>query len=311
MQIHFDSIYKGKVRDCYQFGEQYLLIVVSDRISAFDHILPRNIPQKGAVLNLIAAHFLAATRDIVPNWLLATPEAHTAVGYQCEPIRVEMVVRGYLAGHALREYERGERMLCGVTLPEGMRPYERFAQPIITPSTKAIEGHDEDISREALLERGFVSEADYTQMEQYALALFERGTTMAAERGLILVDTKYEFGKRGGEVVLIDEIHTPDSSRYFEANTYPTHFEQGETPPQLSKEFVREWLMANGFQGKEGEMTPTMPDEFVTEISNRYIALYERITGKNFAAQVQQHATNNEVSPTEAYMRALLEKGKV
>jgi phosphoribosylaminoimidazole-succinocarboxamide synthase len=257
-------------------------MVASDRISAFDHILPKGIPHKGQVLNQVATMFLEATKDIVPNWLIGTPDPSVAVGYACEPIRVEMVIRGYLAGHSAREYKAGKRVLCGVTLPEGMKENDRFPEPIITPATKAEEGHDEDISREDILAKGIVSEAIYIQMENYTRALFQRGTEMAAERGLILVDTKYEFGMRNGEVILIDEIHTPDSSRYFYADGYQERQDKNEPQKQLSKEFVRQWLIENGFQGLEGQQMPIMPDDFVKTVTERYIELYERITGKQF-----------------------------
>jgi phosphoribosylaminoimidazole-succinocarboxamide synthase len=275
------AFYRGKVRDVYTVGDR-LIMVASDRISAFDHILPRPIPYKGAVLNQIATYFLNATRDICPNWLLATPDPNVAIGVRCEPVRVEMVIRGYLAGHAARTYASGERVLCGVTMPEGMKENDRFPEPIITPTTKADEGHDEDISREAILAQGLVSREDYEVMEKYTRALFQRGTEMAAQQGLILVDTKYEFGKHNGEIVLMDEIHTPDSSRYFHAEGYDDRQQKGERQQQLSKEFVREWLMANGFQGKDGQQMPVMPDAFVNEITDRYIELYELVTGKEF-----------------------------
>lgn len=275
------AFYRGKVRDVYSVGNR-LIMVASDRISAFDHILPRAIPFKGAVLNQMAAYFLNATRDICPNWLISSPDPNVAIGHRCEPVRVEMVIRGYLAGHAARTYAAGLRELCGVELPEGMKENDRFSEPIITPTTKAEEGHDEDISRAEILARGLVSEEDYVQMEAYTRALFQRGTDMAAAQGLILVDTKYEFGKLDGKVVLMDEIHTPDSSRYFYAEGYAERQASGERQKQLSKEFVREWLMANGFQGKEGQQMPVMPDEFVNEISERYIELYEKVTGRAF-----------------------------
>lgn len=275
------AFYRGKVRDVYSVGNR-LIMVASDRISAFDHILPRAIPFKGAVLNQMAAYFLNATRDICPNWLISSPDPNVAIGHRCEPVRVEMVIRGYLAGHAARTYAAGLRELCGVELPEGMKENDRFHEPIITPTTKAEEGHDEDISRAEILARGLVSEEDYVQMEAYTRALFQRGTEMAAAQGLILVDTKYEFGKLDGKVVLMDEIHTPDSSRYFYAEGYAERQARGERQKQLSKEFVREWLMANGFQGKEGQQMPVMPDEFVNEISERYIELYEKVTGRAF-----------------------------
>lgn len=275
------AFYRGKVRDVYTVGD-LLVMVASDRISAFDHILPRPIPYKGAVLNQIAAHFLSATRDICPNWLISTPDPNVAVGHRCEPVRVEMVIRGYLAGHAARIYASGLRELCGVRLPDGLRENDPFPEPIITPTTKADEGHDEDISREEILKRGLVKKEDYEQMETYTRALFRRGTEMAAAQGLILVDTKYELGKKDGQIVLMDEIHTPDSSRYFYADGYAERQAKGEKQRQLSKEFVREWLIANGFQGKKGQKMPVMPDEFIHEISDRYIELFEKVTGKKF-----------------------------
>lgn len=283
--FHFPGqikVYKGKVRDVYTLDNDILVMVASDRISAFDHILPKGIPHKGQVLNQVATLFLEATRDIVPNWLVGTPDPCVAVGYACDPVRVEMVIRGYLAGHAAREYKAGKRLLCGVSLPEGMKENDRFTEPIITPSIKAEEGHDEDISREEILSKGVVPEEVYVQMEKYTHALFQRGTEMAAARGLILVDTKYEFGIRNGEVILIDEIHTPDSSRYFYADGYQERQERGEEQKQLSKEFVRQWLIENGFQGLEGQQIPVMPNEFVETITERYVELYERITGKTF-----------------------------
>lgn len=275
------EVYHGKVRDVYTIGNK-LVVVASDRISAFDHILPKPIPHKGAVLNQIAAHFLNATRHLVPNWLLATPHANVSIGIRCEPVRVEMVIRGYLAGHAAREYAAGKRILCGVQMPDGLKENDPFPTPIITPSTKAIEGHDEDISREDILKRGIVSEEVYTTMEKYTRDLFAFGQKMANERGLILVDTKYEFGVANGQVMLIDEIHTPDSSRYFYLKGYEERQAKGEPQQQLSKEFVRQWLIENGFQGKDGQKMPEMPDLFVETVSHRYIELYEKITGKNF-----------------------------
>lgn len=275
------AFYRGKVRDVYSIGDK-LLMVASDRISAFDHILPAPIPHKGAVLNQIAAYFLNATRDICPNWLISTPDPNVAFGHRCEPQRVEMVIRGYLAGHAARSYAQGERVLCGVDMPAGMRENDRFPEPIITPTTKADEGHDADISREEILAQGIVKREHYEQMEAYTRALFQRGTEMAAKQGLILVDTKYEFGILNGAIVLMDEIHTPDSSRYFYAEGYAERQEKGEKQKQLSKEFVREWLMANGFQGKEGQQMPIMPEAFIQEITNRYVELYEKVTGKDF-----------------------------
>lgn len=275
------GFYKGKVRDVYSF-DQELVVVASDRISAFDVVLPRAIPFKGQVLNQIAAGFLKATTDIVPNWVTATPDPNVTIGKRCEPFKVEMVIRGYLAGHAAREYKAGKRMLCGVEMPEGLRENDPFPTPIITPTTKASEGHDEDISREAILANGIVSEADYLILEKYTRALFQRGQEMAKAKGLILVDTKYEFGKFGDQILLIDEIHTPDSSRYFYADSYEENQEKGIPQKQLSKEFVRQWLIANGFQGKDGQTVPEMSDEIVESISDRYIELFEKITGEKF-----------------------------
>lgn len=275
------AFYRGKVRDVYTLGDR-LVIVATDRISAFDCILPRPIPYKGAVLNQLAAYFLEATRDICPNWLISTPDPNVSIGYCCEPLRVEMVIRGYLAGHAARQYAAGHRTLCGVPLPDGLREGDPFPEPIITPTTKAAAGHDEDISREEILRRSIVAPDDYAQMEAHTRALFQRGTEMAAQRGLILVDTKYEFGKWDGQLMLMDEVHTPDSSRYFYADGYAERQARGERQQQLSKEFVREWLMAHGFQGKEGQQMPDMPDAFVREVSERYIELYERMTGRTF-----------------------------
>lgn len=276
------AVYKGKVRDVYTLDNGLVVMVASDRISAFDHILPKGIPYKGQVLNQVATLFLEATKDIVPNWLIATPDPSVAVGLMCEPIRIEMVIRGYLAGHSAREYKAGKRTLCGVTLPEGMKENDKFPTPIITPASKAEEGHDEDISREEIIARGILSEEIYSQLEEYTYKLFSRGTEIAAKQGLILVDTKYEFGIRDGKVYLIDEIHTPDSSRYFYKEGYEERQANGEAQKQLSKEFVREWLMENGFQGLEGQTMPVMPDEFVKTVTDRYIELYERITGKAF-----------------------------
>ena len=276
------SVYHGKVREVYNIDDDILVMIASDRISAFDVILPKGIPYKGQVLNQIAAKFLDATADIVPNWKLATPDPMVTVGLKCEGFRVEMIIRGYLTGSAWREYQAGCRELCGVKLPDGMRENERFPEPIITPTTKADEGHDENISREEILAQGIVSKEDYEVMEQYTRALFARGTEMAAEKGLILVDTKYEFGKRDGKVYLIDEIHTPDSSRYFYAEGYQERFEKGEPQKQLSKEFVRQWLIENNFMGKPGQVVPEMTDEYCESVSQRYIELYEHITGETF-----------------------------
>ena len=277
------SLYVGKVRDVYDIDDKYLVMVVTDRISAFDVVLPEGIPYKGQVLNQIAAKFLDATSDICPNWKIASPDPMVTVGYKCETFPVEMIVRGYLTGSSWRDYKAGAREICGVKLPEGMREHERFPQPIITPTTKAeIGAHDQNISKEEIIARGLVSKEDYEVLERYALALFERGSQMAAERGLILVDTKYEFGKRDGEITLIDEIHTPDSSRYFYAAGYEERFARGEQQRQLSKEFVREWLMANGFQGQDGQKVPEMTPEIVSSITERYIELYENIVGEKF-----------------------------
>ncbi len=279
---HQTNVYNGKVRDVYFLEDDYLVIVASDRISAFDYILPKGIPFKGQVLNQLAEKFLKATEDIVPNWLLDTPDPSVAVGHHCEPFKVEMVIRGYLAGHSAREYKAGKRLLCGVTLPEGMKENDQFPSPIITPATKAEEGHDEDISREDIIKQGIVSAEDYEQLEKYTYALFERGTQLAAEKGLILVDTKYEFGKKDGKIYLIDEIHTPDSSRYFYADGYAERQAKGEPQKQLSKEFVRQWLIEHNFQGLDGQTMPDMPDDFVQLVSERYIELYEKITGEKF-----------------------------
>ncbi len=276
------SVYHGKVRDVYDINGDILVMVASDRISAFDVVLPKGIPFKGQVLNQIAAKFLDATADIVPNWKLATPDPMVTVGLKCEGFRVEMIIRGYLTGSAWREYQAGCREICGVKLPDGMRENQRFPEPIITPTTKADAGHDENISREEIIAQGIVDEADYILMEQYTRALFARGSQMAAEKGLILVDTKYEFGKRDGKVYLIDEIHTPDSSRYFYADGYQERFEKGEPQRQLSKEFVRQWLIEHDFMGKAGQQVPEMTDQFCQSVSQRYIELYEHITGETF-----------------------------
>ena len=276
------SKYTGKVRDVYGIGPDYLLMVVTDRISAFDVVLPEGIPYKGQVLNQIASRFLDATADILPNWKVATPDPMATIGLRCEPFKVEMVIRGYLTGHAWREYKAGKRSLCGVPLPEGMVENQRFPEPIITPTTKAAEGHDEDISKEEIIARGIVSREDYEQLEAYTRALFARGTEIATGKGLILVDTKYEFGKRDGRIILMDEIHTPDSSRYFYAEGYEERLSKGERQKQLSKEFVREWLMAGGFQGQAGQKVPEMTPEVVKGITDRYIELYEHITGEAF-----------------------------
>ncbi|MFZ9956366.1 MAG: phosphoribosylaminoimidazolesuccinocarboxamide synthase [Flavobacteriales bacterium] len=279
------AVYKGKVRDVYSIGD-VLVMVASDRISAFDVVLPKGIPYKGQVLNQIAQHFLNATADIVPNWLLASPDPQVSVGKRCEPFKVEMVIRGYLSGHAARTYKSGIRTLCGVTMPEGLKENDKFPEPIITPTTKASEGHDEDISREEILKQGIVAEVDYIQLEKYTRALFQRGQEMAADKGLILVDTKYEFGKDAdGKIILIDEIHTPDSSRYFYADGYAERQAKGEEQKQLSKEFVRQWLIANNFQGKDGQTIPEMTEDFISMVSERYIELFENITGKKFVKE--------------------------
>ena len=286
--------YVGKVRDVYDLGE-YLMMVVTDRVSAFDVVLPEGIPFKGQILNQIAAKFLDATADILPNWKIAVPDPMVTIGHRCEPFKVEMVIRGYLTGHAWREYRDGKRSLCGVPLPEGMVENQKFPEPIITPTTKASEGHDEDISKEEIIASGLVGREDYEQLEKYTLALFQRGTEIAAKQGLILVDTKYEFGKKDGKIYLMDEIHTPDSSRYFYLEGYEERQARGERQKQLSKEFVREWLMAGGFQGKEGQKVPEMTPEIVNGITDRYIELYEHITGEKFvktdysADLIEQH----------------------
>ena len=276
------SKYTGKVRDVYSIGDDYLVMVATDRISAFDVVLPEGIPFKGQVLNQIASRFLDATTDILPNWKVAEVDPMATLGLRCEPFKVEMVIRGYLTGHAWREYKAGKRTLCGVPLPEGMVENQKFPEPIITPTTKAAEGHDEDISKEEIIAQGIVGKEDYEQLEAYTRALFQRGTEMAAEKGLILVDTKYEFGKRDGKILLMDEIHTPDSSRHFYAEGYEERLARGEHQKQLSKEFVREWLMANGFQGREGQKVPDMTPDVVAGITDRYIELYEHITGVPF-----------------------------
>jgi phosphoribosylaminoimidazole-succinocarboxamide synthase len=276
------SKYKGKVRDVYTLDNNLLVMIATDRISAFDVVLPKGIPYKGQVLNQIAAKFLEATSDILPNWVSAVPDPVVTAGIACEPFKVEMVIRGYLSGHAAREYALGKRSVCGVKMPEGMKENDKFPEPLLTPTTKAAVGHDEDISRDEILKQGLVSEADYVQLEQYTRALFQRGTEMAAARGLILVDTKYEFGKANGVIYLIDEIHTPDSSRYFYSEGYATRQQKGEAQRQLSKEFVRQWLIENGFQGKEGQKVPDMTPEIIHSISERYVELYEKITGETF-----------------------------
>lgn len=276
------NVYHGKVRDVYSIGEDILVMIATDRISAFDVVLPKGIPYKGQVLNQIAAKFLDATADIVPNWKLATPDPMVTVGLRCEPYKVEMVIRGYLTGSAWREYKAGNRTLCGITLPDGMRENQKFETPIITPTTKADEGHDENISKEEIIAQGLVSKNEYEQLEKYTYALFQRGTEIAAEKGLILVDTKYEFGKKDGKIYLIDEIHTPDSSRYFISSSYKELFYDGKEQRQLSKEFVRKWLMDNGFQGKDEQKIPEMTDEYCNSVSDRYIELYESVVGEKF-----------------------------
>lgn len=293
------SVYKGKVREVYNINDEQLVMIATDRLSAFDVIMPKGIPYKGQILNQIATKMMADTEDLVPNWLTATPDPNVAVGYLCEPFKVEMVIRGYMSGHAAREYKSGKRMLCGVSMPEGMKENDAFPEPIITPATKAEQGnHDEDISRENILKRGIVSEEDYLILEDYTRKLFKRGTEIAASRGLILVDTKYEFGKtKDGKIVLIDEIHTPDSSRYFYASGYEERQAKGEPQKQLSKEFVRQWLISNGFQGLEGQSVPFMSDEYVETVSDRYIELYENITGEKFikgdVSNIQQRIEAN------------------
>ncbi len=286
--------YTGKVRDVYDISGKYLVMVATDRISAFDVVLPEGIPFKGQVLNQIAAKFLDATSDILPNWKIAVPDPMVTVGHKCEPFKVEMVIRGYLSGHAWREYKAGRRTICGVEMPEGMVENQKFPEPIITPTSKAAAGHDEDISREQIIAQGIVSEEDYAQIEKYTRAIYKRGTEIAARMGLILVDTKYEFGKKDGKIYLMDEVHTPDSSRYFYADGYEERLSRGEKQRQLSKEFVREWLMANGFQGQNGQKVPEMTPEIVRSISDRYIELYENITGERFIP-AEDSATQDEI----------------
>lgn len=301
------NLYIGKVRDVYNIDDELLIMVTSDRISAFDVVLPRAIPYKGQVLNQIASKFLDDTSDIVPNWKIATPDPMVTVGRLCEPFKVEMVIRGYLSGHAWREYKAGKRSICGIPMPDGMKENDMFPNPIITPTTKASVGHDEDISKEEILKQGLVNQEDYEMLEKYTMAIFERGTKIANGMGLILVDTKYEFGKANGEIFLIDEIHTPDSSRYFYKEGYEERQSKGEPQKQLSKEFVREWLMANGFQGKEGQQVPVMDDEFVNLVSERYIELYENITGDKFeradVSNVPARVESNINKFLEAYYR--------
>jgi len=277
-----ESVYHGKVRDVYNIDDELLVMVASDRISAFDIVLPRAIPYKGQVLNQIASLFLDATTDIVPNWKVASPDPMVTIGHYCKPFPIEMIIRGYLTGSSWRTYKTGARAICGVPVADGLKEHERFPEPIVTPTTKATEGHDEDISEEEIIKQGIVTPEDYSKLKEYTIRLFERGTEIAAEKGLILVDTKYEFGKVGDQIYLIDEIHTPDSSRYFYADEYEERFAKGEQQKQLSKEFVREWLMENGFQGKEGQQMPEMTDDYVNSVSERYIELYEQVTGEKF-----------------------------
>jgi len=300
--LNQQDFYRGKVRDIYYFSD-LLVMVASDRISAFDVVLPKAIPFKGQVLNQIAAKFLKATSDIVPNWITSSPDPNVSVGLKCEPYAIEMVIRGYLAGHAWREYKAGKRMLCGVALPDGLKENDRLPSPIITPTTKAMEGHDEDISREDILAQGIVVESEYKQLETYTQALFARGTEMAATQGLILVDTKYEFGKLNGEIILIDEIHTPDSSRYFYKKGYEERQQSGEKQKQLSKEFVRQWLIENGFQGKEGQAIPEMTDEVVNSISERYIELFEKVTGESFHKDGNQNTLERIETNISTYLQ--------
>ena len=281
------AVYHGKVRDVYTISDKYLVMIASDRISAFDVVLPKAIPYKGQVLNQLASRMINATADILPNWILDTPDPNVSIGKKCEPFKVEMVIRGYLAGHAWREYNSGKRMLCGVKMPDGMKENEKFPSPLITPTTKASAGHDEDISREEIISRGIVPAKEYGELEKYTQAIFQRGSEMAAKRGLILVDTKYEFGKYDGEICLMDEIHTPDSSRYFYAEGYDERLKNGEQQKQLSKEFVRQWLIENNFQGKEGQTVPPMTDEWISRISDRYIELYEKMSGEKFIRPVE------------------------
>ncbi|MNQ48724.1 Phosphoribosylaminoimidazole-succinocarboxamide synthase [compost metagenome] len=295
------SVYRGKVREVYNINDELLVMVATDRLSAFDVVLPKGIPYKGQILNQIATRFMELTEDIVPNWLIATPDPNVAVGHLCDPFKVEMVIRGYVSGHAAREYTAGKRQICGVTMAEGLKENDKFPEPIITPTTKADNGsHDEDISREDILAKGIVTEEDYIVLEKYTRDLFQRGTEIAASRGLILVDTKYEFGKtKDGVIVLIDEIHTPDSSRYFYADGYQERQEKGEEQKQLSKEFVRRWLIENGFQGQEGQQIPNMSDEYIESVSERYIELYENILGEKFVkadiANIDERINNNVV----------------
>ena len=298
------SVYHGKVRDVYNINDELLVMIVSDRISAFDVVLPKGIPYKGQILNQIAAKFLDATADIVPNWKLASPDPMVTAGVACEGYPVEMIVRGYLCGSAWRAYQKGVRSICGVPIPDGMKENQKFPTPIITPTTKAEQGlHDEDITKEEILSKGLVSPEEYALLEKYTLALFQRGTEIAAQRGLILVDTKYEFGRRDGKIYLIDEIHTPDSSRYFYADGYQERFEKGEPQKQLSKEFVREWLMANGFQGQTGQQVPEMTEEIVNSISERYIELYENITGEKFVKEDMSNITERIFKNVSTFLK--------
>lgn len=298
------NVYKGKVRDVYTIRNKYLVMVASDRISAFDVVLPKGIPYKGQVLNQIAAYFLNATRDIVPNWLISSPHPSVSIGKMCQPFKVEMVIRGYLAGHAARTYNSGIRTLCGVTLPEGLKENDKLPEPIITPTTKASEGHDEDISKEEIIRQGIVSKEHYEELERYTKALYARGQEMANKMGLILVDTKYEFGLHDGKICLMDEIHTPDSSRYFYLDGYEERQKKGEEQKQLSKEFVRRWLIDNGFQGKEGQQIPDMNEAWINEISERYIELFEKVTGQSF----QKNAKPSDLSAIESAVNTELEK---
>ena len=297
------AVYHGKVRDVYTIDNGLLVMVASDRISAFDHILPQPIPYKGQVLNQVATHFLKATEDIVPNWLIGVPDPNVAVGHKCEPIRIEMVIRGYLTGHAWREYNAGKRTLCGVEMPDGMKENDPFPSPIITPATKAEEGHDEDISREEILAQEIVFKSVYEKLEDYTRALFQRGTEMAAKQDLILVDTKYEFGFYKGEIMLMDEIHTPDSSRYFYKEGYEERQANGIQQKQLSKEFVRQWLIENGFQGKEGQIIPDMSEDFVKIVSERYIELFEKVTGTSFERHPLEGINERIFSNTEGFLK--------
>lgn len=299
------DVYHGKVRDVYNINNEYLVMVVTDRISAFDVVLPEGIPYKGQVLNQIAAKFLDATSDIVPNWKVATPDPNVTVGHHCEPFKVEMVIRGYLTGHAWREYRSGKRVICGVPMPDGMVENQKFPEPILTPTTKAYEGHDEDISREEIIEQDIVSKDDYEALEKYTREVFRRGTVIAAEKGLILVDTKYEFGKKDGKIYLIDEIHTPDSSRYFYAEGYEERLAKGEDQKQLSKEFVRQWLIGNGFQGHEGQAIPEMDEAFVQSVSERYIELYESITGDKFIKSDLDNIQDRIENNINAFLKSL------